>query len=300
MGICLYCRQKAGWFSDVHGACLAKAAASVESIKNSMTDTVVEGRRYGEVPTNIDSIIATGLSADRIRAAQKEGWSQGAEQRSKAQPVSDDERVAIHDIHRAAGLGDDEVITKTSGSHALLYSNLTWQVLHDTLTPYEGPIQFNLQAGEVPVWGLANVFLKQLTTTTTYVGGYSGASVRVASGLWYHLGGLRGHKEESTFLQELDAGEILITDSAIYFSGRARGGSGLNFRLPFNQIIRFKPYSDAVGICRNGQREQVLAPRIVVWEDATLSGPRDIGYYLFNLLQALAAKNSAARVSVRG
>jgi hypothetical protein len=159
------------------------------------------------------------------------------------------------------------------------------------------PTSFNLQAGEVRVWGLGNVSLKQAVTTTAYVGSHSGVSVRVASGLWYRFGGLRGHKEEFTSLQDVDEGEILITTRAIYFGGRATGGSGANFRLPFNQIIRFKPYSDAVGICKNFAREQIFAPRHMVWSDGVISGPTDIGYYLFNLLQALAAKDSAAHTA---
>ncbi len=157
------------------------------------------------------------------------------------------------------------------------------------------PTSFNLQAGEVRVWGIANVWLKQAVTTTAYVGGHSGVSVRVASGLWYRFGGLRGHREESTSVRDLDCGELLITTRAIYYSGRATGGSGLNFRLPFDQIIQFRPYSDAVGICKNGAREQILAPDHIVFSDGVISGPTDIGYYLFNLLQAVAGKDSAAR-----
>jgi hypothetical protein len=281
-----------------------------------MADAVIEGKHYSDVSATIDKLTAdAAIPQDKIHAALKEGWSEGAEQRSKAQPVSDDECLAILDMYRAAGLAvpaDEAWVCKNAAALALSYSNMTWTVLHDRIRPFEVPSEpplgflpneavpgvigtmkptsFNLQAGEVRVWGLANVLLKQAVTTTAYVGGYSGASVRVASGLWYRFGGLRGHKEESTSVQELDCGELLITTRTIYYSGR----SGLSFRLPFNQIIQFKPYSDAVGICKNGAREQILAPRHIVWGDGVISGPRDIGYYLFNLLQALAAKDSAA------
>jgi hypothetical protein len=320
MGVCRYCHQRAGWFADVHDACIQKADAGIESVKKCMADAVIEGKRYGDVSATIDKIIAgAAIPQDQIHTALKEGWSQGAEQRSKAEPVSDGELMAILDVYRAAGLTDEEMFTKTAGTYALVLSNKTWTVLHDRLRPFEVPSEpppgslpneatrgmigtfnftsFNLQAGEVRVWGLANVWLKQAVTTTAYVGAHSGASIRIASGLWYHFGGLHGHKEESTSLQELDAGEILITTRAIYFSGRATGGSGINFRLPFNQIIQFKPYSDAVGICKNGAREQILAPRQIVWGDGAISGPNDIGYYLFNLLQALAAKDSGSMPS---
>lgn len=321
MGICMYCHQKAGWFTDAHNACIQKANAGIESVKKCVADAVIEGKHYSDVSATIDKVAAdAAIPQAKVLAALKDGWSQGAEQRSKEHPVSDEECLAILDIYRAAGLAagltDAEWMCRNAAAHALLYSNKTWTVLHDRIRPYEilseppqgfspneavtgvigtiNPTSFNLQAGEVRVWGLANVFLKQTVTMTAYVGGYSGASVRVASGLWYRFGGLHGHREQSTSMRDLDCGELLITTRAIYYSGRATGGSGLNFRLPLNQIVQFKPYSDAVGICKSGAREQILAPRHVVWGDGVVSGPRDVGYYLFNLLQALAAKDSAA------
>lgn len=321
MGICGYCHQKAGWFKDAHDACVQKANAGIESVKKYMTDAVTEGKHYSDVSATIDNVTAdAAIPQDQVSAALREGWNQGAKQRSKAQPVSEQEFQAILNIYRAgglaAGLTEDEWVPKTEGAYALMYSLLTWRVLHDRIMPFEipsepppgfppneavpgvigtmNPTSFNLQAGEVRVWGLANVLLKQAVTTTAYVGGYSGTSVRVAGGLWYRFGGLRGHKEESTSMRDLDCGELLITTRAIYYSGRA---TSLNFRLPFNQIIQFKPYSDAVGICKNGAREQILAPRHMVWSDGGISGPTDIGYYQFNLLQALATKDSTASAS---
>jgi hypothetical protein len=62
----------------------------------------------------------------------------------------------------------------------------------------------DLQPGDVPVWGIPNMLLKQQCTTTSYVGAYSGASARVASGLYYRFGGVRGHRVESTLLEEVD------------------------------------------------------------------------------------------------
>jgi hypothetical protein len=48
-----------------------------------------------------------------------------------------------------------------------------------------------------------------------------------------------------------------MTTQAVYFGGREHG---VNFRLPYKQVIRFQPYSDAVGICKNGAKEKVFAP----------------------------------------
>src|SRR5207253_5814948 len=107
-----------------------------------------------------------------------------------------------------------------------------------------------------------NVFRKRTTESKLLRGAWpmpscrhSGLSVRVANGLYYRFGGMRGHAVESTSLHEVDYGDFLMTTRGIYFSGMEKG---INFRLPYNQIIRFQPYSDAVGICRNGGREQIF------------------------------------------
>jgi hypothetical protein len=97
------------------------------------------------------------------------------------------------------------------------FSFLIWTVLHDQIEPYQGPVLFNLQHGEVPVFGIANVLLIEERTTSSYVGGYSGASIRIANGVYYHLGGMRGHKEQSASLQEVDYGDFLMTTQGNLF-----------------------------------------------------------------------------------
>jgi hypothetical protein len=73
-----------------------------------------------------------------------------------------------------------------------------------------------------------------------------------------------------------------MTTKAVYFGGTEKG---VNFRLPFNQIVRFQPYSDAVGVCKNNGKEKLFAPQHV----------SDSGWFLFNVLQALAARDADAR-----
>lgn len=292
MAICRYCGKKAGWFSDAHEDCVRKANEAVKTINSSVSFAVIEGKKYEDIKAAIEAVIEFHhVPQPEALAAIKEGWSKGAEQRSKAQPISPDDFDAIGDIYKMAGLTDDDIWYKTAGHFAMCFSCLIWTVLHDHIDPYQGPIRFQLQAGEIPVYGIANVLVRQERTTKSYVGGYSGVSMRVANGLYYRLGGMRGHAVESTSLQDVDYGDFLMTTRAIYFGGTEKG---TNFRLPYNQIIRFQSYSDAVGICRNGAREQIFAPQQATTAEATRA-LQDSGWFLFNILQALAAKDSAAK-----
>lgn len=320
MGLCKYCRQKAAWFADVHPACMQKAAVGIESIKACIAETVTTGMQYREVQDKIAKVATEAtLSQDQARAAIISGWSQGAEQRSKAQPINPEESLAIDKIIQDAGFKPEDTLW-TAGGWSMTFSFLIWAVLHDKIEelrrtqPYQWPVNFNLEAGELPVWGLPNMLLKQQRTTTSYVGGYSGASIRVASGLYYHLGGLNGHRVETNSLEEVDYGHFLMTSRAIYFGGMERG---INFRLPYRQIIRFQPYSDAIGICKSASREQIFVPigahtpagialssrtdrsrvRLVLSDrPQTLIAFPDCGWFLFNILQALAAKDSTSKV----
>jgi hypothetical protein len=244
-----------------------------------MAYAVINGNPYSEVSAMVEKRTANfDIPRDLIRAALKNGWSKGAEQRGKAQPMSD--QGVIRDLYHLAGFTDEEM-RLTPGNLALIFSYLIWTILHDQIYPYQGPISFNLQAGEIPFFGVANVLVSEQRTVSSYVGGYAGASVRIASGVYYHLGGVRGHQVQGTSLQEVDYGDFLITTRAFYFGGTEKG---INFRLPYSYILRFVPYSDAVGICKDGGREQIFSPQHIA----------NSGWWLFNMLQALAAKDSAA------
>src|SRR6266567_3368805 len=260
MSVCRYCGQNAGWFRDTHDACVQKGQQGIQSLKTYVTDAVMQDKTFAEIKENLDKLVAdSSVPNDQVLAAIKEGWSEGAEKRSVAQPVSDYQFSVMSDVYQGASLSQDEM-RATSGFRSMVFSFLIWTVLHDEIEPYTGQVQFNLQKGEVPVFGMANVLLSEERATTSYAGAYSGASIRVAHGLYYHLGGMRGHRVESASIQEVDYGDFLMTTQAIYFGGREHG---VNFRLPYKQIVRFQPYSDAVGICKNGGKEKFFSPQQV-------------------------------------
>lgn len=280
MSICRYCGQQASWFKDAHKECVRKAASGLEVLKSCVTDAVVQGKQFNDVLGRINELVTDAvIPKDQVLPAIKDAWIRGACAKSIAQPISEPEFDTLTSFYREAGLSPEEM-RKTQGHIAMILSFRLWTVLNDFSEPYQGPIRFNLQHGEVPVFGIANVLLTEEHATSSYVGGYSGASIRIASGIYYHLGGVRGHKTTSTSLQEVDYGDFLLTTKAIYFGGTERG---VSFRLPYNQVVRFQPYSDAIGICKNGGKEQIFSPQQVA----------DCGWFLFNILQALAAKESA-------
>ena len=277
MGTCKYCGQKAGFFSDAHPACIEKAKQAIQNMSAGLSTAIAEGKQSNEIKEQVDKTLSgLGIPKEQLMTAFTDGWSAGAKKRSMDKPIDNDEFSKIADVYRAVGLTEDGV-RNTSGYRAMAFSFIIWMVLNDKIEPYQGPVQFNLQHKEVPVFGMANVLVKEQRTISSYAGSYSGASIRIASGLYYHLGGVRGHKVESTSWQEVDYGDFLMTTAGVYFGGREKG---VNFRIPYKHVIRFQPYSDAVGICQEGKKEKIFAPQQIP----------ETGWFLFNVLQALSAK----------
>ena len=108
---------------------------------------------------------------------------------------------------------------------------------------------------EHPIW-IGRCELMQEVTTSEYVGVYGGPSVRIASGLWWRVGGARGHKEVHSSVQPMDEIQeyFAITTHAVYF-----GGKRCNFRIPFSRVVKINSYRDSVGICKDGGNRSNLS-----------------------------------------
>jgi hypothetical protein len=266
-----------------------------------MADAVTTGKKYSEVSDKIDKLASEiNLSLAQLNAGIINSWSQATIERSKAQPMSGIEGDAVWKL-----LADAEGLTEEAFSSAIQagtanavimagvqaswFSSTIWAALNgkgveSNCLPPQIRNAFNLQAGEYRVWGMTHMLLRQQSLRVSYAGGYDGMSIRVAGGLWYRFGGGRGHREEHSELQDVDMGDFLLTNRAIYFGGNQRG---VNFRLPYKQIMRFQYYTDAVGVCRSGASEQIFIPK-------NTGIPDDCGWFLFNVLQALAARERGA------
>jgi len=109
--------------------------------------------------------------------------------------------------------------------------------IHHQIDPYQRADRFQLQHGEVPVFGIANVLVREERTIKSYVGGYSGVSFRVASGVYYRLEGPLSYGRVTSLARcglwrfpNDHAGNLLRLGQRKHY-----------FRLPYSQIIRFQP-----------------------------------------------------------
>lgn len=126
---------------------------------------------------------------------------------------------------------------------------------------------FRLQKSETMIWLFQNVSYSKLRKRREFQGRSAGMSVRVAKGVYFRTGGFKGYPVEYEEMTYEDTGVLGITTKHIYF-----GGSRKRFRIRHDRIVSIEPYSDGVGVQRDGVRAM---PELFEMRD---------GWFIYNLL----------------
>jgi hypothetical protein len=120
--------------------------------------------------------------------------------------------------------GEGIISRRWFGVAQLTMSVVLWQVLHNKSPWFEGSVDFNLRSHEIPVYQSGdNVTYAEERTVSTQVRSFSGLSVLIGRGIYYHVGGSQGHQERTSGLTPLDGGKLLTTSHAIYFGALLSG-----------------------------------------------------------------------------
>ena len=141
------------------------------------------------------------------------------------------------------------------------------------VAPGSMPIPFNFQKSEQLVWLFDGVDYYQMRTRREFRGGSTGASVRVARGVYLRQSAFRGHPVSVTETVKADAGLLGVTTRHVYFHGARE-----RFRVRLDRIVSFEPHSDGIGIMRDLARAKPEAFR-TDGED---------GWFLYNLVTNVA------------
>jgi hypothetical protein len=308
MSACRYCGQKAGWFSEVHEACVRSAQEGFEQaasvVSSAVTDKLILPAQHSQTEDwtlefvqqvwsqtkhQLDQIATEHrIPIDELRVALRKGWSEGTEQAATAEPMNPDRLSVLNAFYRVMGFADTEM-RKTDGFVAEVFSTLLWAVMvhgNPTAVANVSRHPFNLKPGEIPLFFFGSATYSKETVSRSRQGGYSGMSVRLARGVYYHFGGFKGQTIDVTTLKEIDYGGLLITTHNIYF-----GGPHTTFRIPYEHIVSFQPYSAGIGVFRDGANAKAEVFAVL---EANPSGGNPVsarpvfGWFLFNLAHFLA------------
>jgi hypothetical protein len=125
-----------------------------------------------------------------------------------------------------------------------------------------------VNAGRLPVVPAPSILLKrgetdhletdvQLLKSVTdrqWQAGYSGVSFRIAKGVRFNTGSVRGHSVVTgSHLEGVDAGSLVVTNQRVVFTGSLK-----TIELPIAKVVATHVYSDAIAFSMSNRQTQPL------------------------------------------
>jgi hypothetical protein len=251
MGKCKYCGQKTGFLSSKHKECEEKYFNGKKEIAQLIETTIVDTADFLNLKTNVE-ILANEyfIKDEEINSIYTIGFDNAIEIFLEDGILSTDEEENVGKFREKLGL-PQEVLDKNGSLQKVFKASILRELTEGNIPEpkinIQGHLPINFQKTEKLVWLFHDVEFYELRTRTQYQGGYSGASIRVAKGLYYRTGSFRGHPVKIEEMKYIDTGLFALTNKHVYFASSSK-----NFRTPYNKIITIDPYEDGIGIQKDG------------------------------------------------
>lgn len=273
--LCLYCNEPAGFLRKKHKACHEKWLSGKDDIV-SIVVKISSDKSLPSATQNITEICNKSF----ITSTQKKEIIVGCLEQLIDKALDDnflsqEEEYTILEIGNHFSIESNDL--NINGYHnklvkaSILRSIMEGNIPTDKINIDIRELPFNFQKNEQIIWLEPYAELFEQKKRVQYVGGSQGVSIKIAKGVYYRTSASRGERVETEIMQHIDTGLLCVTNKHIYFSGEVKGN-----RIAFNKIIAFTPYSDGIGIQKDGANAKT---------QAFVTGD---GWFLHNLLSNIS------------
>ena len=274
MGKCDLCGEEAGFLRKRHKECEARLLTGKGEMVALVADSVLVPL---DLPTLQAELAGIAQRSFLSEAEQKpliiEGWQKAVDEALEDDILTDEEEQSLMAFAESFSL-EQKDLDQAGAYSRVAKAAVIRDILEGTLPQrmsVVGDLPFNFQKGESIVWLFTEATYHEERMRTHYEGGHQGVSIRVAKGLYYRTGGFRGHPVKTAEMANMGTGLLGVTDRHIYFAGPTKA-----FRVKYDKIVSFTPYSDGIGIQRDAQTAK---PQVFVTGD---------GWFTYNLISNLA------------
>lgn len=251
MGNCIYCDEPAGFLKKTHNECEQRHEQGKSKIISLVSRVRSEGGNLKRLETSVEQVASSShIDTSTINALVVSGWEKAVDTAFDDGVLTEEEETALGELQQHFSLSQHEL--DRNGSFTKIVKGAVLRDILDGKLPerleVHGNLPFNLQKTEKVVWVFQNVDYYEEKTRTRYVGGSQGVSVRIAKGLYYRTGAFKGERVQTSETIHADTGLLGVTNKHIYFAGPSK-----RFRINYNKIVAFEPFSDGIGVQRDAQ-----------------------------------------------
>lgn len=257
MGKCKYCGGDAGFFRSKHDECEKKFRQGLASIKQIISNSFVLKEDFYLKDREIKQI-AQNSYIDNV-ALNKElcsAFDEAIERYLNDGVIKAEEEKTVARFIQYSGL-PQTILNANKSLEKVLQSKVLQDILAGNIpTPritIAGDFPFLLSKTEHLVWLFRNITLHQQQVQREYVGRSRGFSVRVMKGVYYRIGGFKGHPVETTIMQRIGTGSVCFTDKHIYFVSPEK-----SLKIPYSKILSAESYSNGIGLQKDGTNDKPI------------------------------------------
>lgn len=274
MGKCTFCGEPAGILRTSHKECRQRHEQGESEIISLVSRSGLEMEDLNNLQSSIEQVAENSyIDQQTLYALIVNGWEKAVDAAFEDGVLTEQEENALSELQQHFSLSEQS-LDKNGAFSKVVKGAVLRDVLDGKLPEriqIEGNLPFNLQKTEKIVWVFQGVRYFEEKTRTQYVGGTQGVSIRIAKGVYYRTGGFKGKRVQTSETVHVDTGLLGVTNKHIYFVGSSKG-----FRLKYNKIVAFEPFTDGIGIQRDAQTAK---PQIFITRD---------GWFTYNLITNLA------------
>lgn len=251
MGNCIYCGEPAGFLKKIHKECKQRHEQGKSEIVSLVGKVGSEGGDLKHLESSIEQVAASSrIDKATMNSLVVAGWEKAVDTAFDDGLLSEEEETALSELKQHFSLTQQEL--DRNGAFTKIVKGAVLRDILDGKLPervqIDGDLPFNLQKTEIVVWVFQNVKYYEEKTRTGYVGGSQGVSIRIAKGFYYRTGAFKGERVQTSETIHADTGLLGVTDKHIYFAGPSK-----RFRIAYNKIVSFEPFSDGIGVQRDAQ-----------------------------------------------
>ena len=251
MGNCIYCGEPAGFLKKTHEECKQHYEQGKSEIVSLIGRVGSEGGDLKRLESTIEQVAASSrIDKETMNSLLLSGWEKAVDVAFDDGLLSGEEETALSELKQYFSLSQQEL--DRNGAFTKIVKGAVLRDIFDGKLPerfqIDGNLPFNLQKTEKVVWVFQNVNYYEEKTRTRYVGSSQGVSIRIAKGLYYRTGAFKSERVQTSETIHADTGLLGVTNKHVYFAG-----SSMRFRIAYNKIVSFEPFSDGIGVQRDAQ-----------------------------------------------
>ena len=248
MAKCPYCGKSAGIFKKKHKDCEQKYVDSIGNIKQRLKSYFWDDKTP---KTEILSIAESSfIPKSKLEELYENVYSEKLDQMLDDGLISEDEETMLAEFQDFYQI-DQKVLNKNNAINKVVGASILRKMFAgDKITgrfKISGNLPFKFMKSEELVFLYQNALFSEQRIKTEYEGGSSGVSLRIAKGLYYRTSTFKGRPIRKAIMKDIAYGMMALTNKHLYFASSEK-----SFRIRYDRIISLDPYSDGIGVHKDG------------------------------------------------